>query len=89
MGIYWLFTVIISINQIIGGVRHGDFIEMNSGLLLILLNIGYLIFTANLGMLLNGFVLIALGGILLALNFSLAKSVKAIAEKEKGDEKDA
>ena len=89
LGIYWLFTVIISINQIIGGVRHGDFIEMNSGLLLILLNIGYLIFTANLGMLLNGFVLIALGGILLALNFSLAKSVKAIAEKEKGDEKDA
>ncbi len=87
--IYWIFTVTVSVNQIIGGVRHSDFIEMNSGLILILLNIGFLIFSADLSMLLNGLVLITLGTVLLAVNFALAKSVKAMAGKEKGGEDNA
>lgn len=89
MGIYWLFTIIISINLILGGVRHGDFIEMNGGLILILLNIGYLILTVNLDMFYNGIVLIVLGAILLTVNFMLAKSVKVISKEQKGGEEDA
>lgn len=89
LGIYWIFTVIISINLIIGGVRHSDFIEMNAGLILMLLNIGYLIMSANLDMFYNGIVLIVLGVILLAVNFTLAKNVKAIAAEHKGGDENA
>lgn len=89
LGIYWIFAVAISINLILGGVRHGDFIEMNAGLILIILYIGYLIFSADFNMLYNGLVLIALGAVLLAVNFALAKNIKAIPEKEEGGEKDA
>ena len=85
--IYWIFTTAISINLILGGVRHSDFIEMNAGLILILLYIGYLILSAKLGMLYNGLVLIVLGAVLLAVNFKLAKSVKALTDAQKeGDE---
>lgn len=85
--IYWIFTTAISINLILGGVRHSDFIEMNAGLILILLYIGYLILSAELGMLYNGLVLIVLGAVLLAVNFKLAKSVKALTDAQKeGDE---
>lgn len=89
LGIYWIFTVIMSINLIIGGVRHGDFIEMNAGLILMLLNIGYLIMSANLDMFYNGVVLIVLGVILLSVNFTLAKNVKAIAAEHKGGDENA
>lgn len=87
--ISWIFATVISINLIAGGVRHGDFIEMNSGLVLILLYIGYLILNAELGMLYNGLVLIALGAILLAVNFKLAKNIKAIAAEQKGGDENA
>lgn len=87
--IYWVLAVTISINLILGGVRHNDFVEMNSGLVLILLYIAYLIFTADLGMLYNGLVLIVLGAILLTVNFRLAKSVKAISEAQEGGEENA
>lgn len=87
IAVYWILAVVISINLILGGVRHSDFIEMNSGLILILLYIGYLIFTADLGMLYNGLVLIVLGTVLLAVNFKLAKSLKFIDKTQKeGDE---
>lgn len=84
---YWIFATAISINLILGGVRHNDFIEMNAGLILILLYIGYLIFSADLGMLYNGIVLIVLGAVLLTVNFRLAKTVKALsqAQKERDD----
>ena len=87
--IYWIFAVTISINLILGGVRHSDFIEMNSGLLLILLYIGYLILSASLGMLLSGLVLIILGAILLTVNFALAKNVKRLSTAQKGGDDNA
>lgn len=87
--IYWIFTVILTVNLVLGGVRHGDFIEMNAGLLLVLINIGYLILTANFGMLFNGLVLIILGTILLIVNFALVKSVKELAKIQEGDDKNA
>ena len=89
LGVFWLFTVAISVNLILGGVRHSDFLEMNSGLILILYNVGYLVFVADLGMLLNGLVLIVLGAVLLAVNFALSRTVKEMAKKEKGGEEDA
>ena len=80
------FAYLMMLTQLVSGVRKASLARLNLGLVPICVTTAGILITADLGELLNGAMLILLGGALIAVNVAMAKRFEKLKKQKEESE---